>query len=176
MLPWMVTRSHRQLLAIRVQFDVSAKNVAHWTIANKIRDALGTCQVGGGIVDDQTPGQKKISRKEQARVAVVVADMRRIMSRRRHHIDRSITDFDLSKAIRPIGKPKILFHMIQIGGNNFDVRQMLKLRISQSMIEVAVRMHDEKRNLSFAGRWKQTHYSLRHGHLFRIGNIAGIDK
>lgn len=77
----MVMRSDVAHLAVGIEFDVSAEDVADGTTLEEVSNPLGACPICVGIVDDQASGQKKIAGEEQSGLAIVVRDMGRVMSR-----------------------------------------------------------------------------------------------
>ena len=98
------------------------------------------------------------------------------MSWRRDRIDNPPSQINLRYTVGPVRELIKMPHAVQIESHNLNIWQAGKLPISQTMVIVPVRMHDEQRQLRSTILGQQIQHSLCQRHLFRIRNIPGIDE
>ena len=134
-------------MACRVQFDVPAEDMGERTRLEKIDNPQDAFVVSRGIFNQQSARQKEISGKKNPRSIVVKRDVRRVVSRRRNYIHSSAAQIDLCNPIGPVREAEKSSNSLQIYGHGLGRWKRRKLRIASAMIQMAVRMRHQERQL-----------------------------
>lgn len=116
----MVLRSHAVRVPDGVELDVPAEDIRERVRLHEISNAQGAAVLPGGILDYQAPRQQKISGKENARSAIIKCHVRRVVSRRRDHIDGTAAKLYLNDSVWPVREAKECAHRFQTSRHNLD--------------------------------------------------------
>jgi hypothetical protein len=147
-----ILRLPGQGLAGGIELDVTAQDIADRTLANEVGHAAGAGEVKVGVVDQQSARHEEVAGEQQSCVVVVVDDVGGTVARRRNDVDGSSAQIDLGMAVGPVGESEILFHAVEVVANNLNIGQVGELHIAGPMIEMAMAMHHQQRQLALALR------------------------
>src|SRR5579872_6178835 len=85
-----------------------------------------------------------IASEQNARTAIVIRDMCRMMSGDREHVDHAITKIDAAGVVRPVSDPESLLRAVDCRGYKRDVRHSREALVAFDVVAVTVRMRHHK--------------------------------
>ena len=128
------------------------------------------------IINQQTAGEEEIAGEYNGGIPVIESDVRLIVPRRRQHIDAAVAQIDGCQSIGPIAESEVSTHAVEIKTDHFDAGQSQKLQIARAMIQMAVCVRHQQRQLMIAARGQQPQHRIRQRHELRVRHIAGVDQ
>ncbi len=116
----MKVRTHPVGVPSGIQLNVAAEDVRERARLNEINNAYRAGVVRCRIFHRQAPRHQKIPGKKNARSTIVKCHMRRVVSRRRDHIDGAVAKLYLGDSVRPVGEAKKRTNRLQVRGHNLN--------------------------------------------------------
>ena len=113
-------RTHPVRVPGGIELNVPAEDVRERVLLNEINNADRAGVVRCGIFHRQARRHQKIPRKKNARSTIVKCHVRRVVSRRRDHIDGAVAELYLGDPIRPVGKAEKRSNRLQVRGHNLN--------------------------------------------------------
>src|SRR5580658_2736134 len=115
---------------------MAAQDEADRVILDESCDPLRASNIRAGVVDKKPGGHQKVTSKQQSRTAVVKRDLSLVVPWRGNHIDRSITEIDLSETVGPIGEFVVAPNAVHVKYNHLSIGKMHKLWVTGAVIKV----------------------------------------
>ena len=134
-------------MSCRVQFDVPAEDMGERTCLQKVDHPQGTFTVRCGIFNQQSTREQKIPRKKNPCSVIVKCHVGRVVSGRRNYVHNSATQVQMGNSVGPVSETEERSNSLQIYGYGLDRWKRRKLRIASAMIQMAVRMRHQERQL-----------------------------
>src|SRR5579863_5027811 len=139
---------------------MAAENETDRAILDESGNPVCTRNISAGVVDKKPGRHQKVTSEQQSRTTVVKRDFSLVVPRRRDHINRKITEIDLSEAIGPISELVVAPNAVDIKSNDLGIGQMCELFITGAMIKVPMGMNDKQRKFCRPFSGKQMHHRV----------------
>src|SRR5262245_1814180 len=102
---------------------MSAQYEADRAVSDERSDPLRAGKSGIRVVNENAPGQEKITRKEQSRIPVIKRHFCFVVARCRDGIDNSIPEVDLGEPVGPSVESVVAPDAVNIESNHLNIGQ-----------------------------------------------------
>src|SRR5262249_38058881 len=132
-----------------IEFNMPAQHIADRAIFDEIGNSLCARPLGLVIVKEKPPWHQKVTRQQQACIAVEKHDVGCVMAGSRYHIYGSVAQFDLRDTVRPIDEVVVLANAVKVPANHLNIGQIRELTVARTMVTMPMRVNHEQRQSRF---------------------------